>query len=96
MLFAAAAEVDLPLWQGISSAIFFVLLAYFAGPPLAKMPLPTWKRLLPQRRPLRVVSDRRGASSSHSAITARTPKKKPNRTVASSEPDMRALQLRIP
>ena len=37
MLFAAAAGVDLPLWQGISSAIFFVLLAYFAGPPLAKL-----------------------------------------------------------
>jgi F-type H+-transporting ATPase subunit b len=37
MLFAAAAGVDLPLWQGISSAIFFVLLVYFAGPPLMKL-----------------------------------------------------------
>ena len=36
MLFAAAADVDLPLWAGICSAIFFALLIYFAGPPLMK------------------------------------------------------------
>jgi F-type H+-transporting ATPase subunit b len=34
MLFAAAAGVDLPLWQGIAWAIFAALLVYFAGPPL--------------------------------------------------------------
>jgi F-type H+-transporting ATPase subunit b len=36
MIFAAAGEVDLPLWAGISSAIFFAILAYTAGPPLLK------------------------------------------------------------
>lgn len=36
MIFAAAEQVDLPLWAGISSAIFFVVLAYLAGPPLLK------------------------------------------------------------
>ena len=36
MIFAAGGEVDLPLWAGISSAIFFAILGYFAGPPLLK------------------------------------------------------------
>jgi F-type H+-transporting ATPase subunit b len=37
MLFAAAAGVDLPLWQGISSAIFFAVLVAFAGPSLGRL-----------------------------------------------------------
>jgi F-type H+-transporting ATPase subunit b len=36
MIFAATEQVDLPLWNAIASAIFFVILAYVAGPPLVK------------------------------------------------------------
>jgi F-type H+-transporting ATPase subunit b len=36
LLLAAAAEVDLPLWQGVASVLFFAVLIYFAGPPLIK------------------------------------------------------------